>query len=482
MNKKTITGLGATLLASAAVAQSGSPNYIFILLDDVGWSSLSIQMDKNVPDSRSDFFQTPNMDRLVSQGMRFSSGYAAAAISSPTRYSIQTGKTPARVNHVRVGQNTDHIDHAAILSIPKILKSTNPAYSCAHFGKWHLGCEPSVMGYEFSDGPTSNMDGNRNVISRTPPPGYTPKNKQDTWLNINISKDPKAAFSITDRSVAFLEQCAKDKRPFYLQISHYAMHKEITSTRESFDKFNALPRGSKHTHATFAAMVWDTDTAIGRVVAKLHELGMADNTYIILMADNGGAPILPPNVKKLMEEKGGLGENAPLQRGKWDLYEGGIRVIYSISGPGIAPNSQSDIPAVSYDILPTIAELSGYKKALPSDIDGVSLSGALLGKGRLSERALYFHNPFKPSVGVNRPHSAIRVGDWKVIEFLDDGQRELYDLRNDIGEAKDLSQKDKKRTAALGKRLDDYLASVNALKYDPNVPTQQVGGVATHPF
>ena len=482
MTKNLISGVGATLLVSAAFAQKEtSPNFVLILLDDFGWSSLSAQMDKNIPDSRSDYFQTPNIDRLINRGMRFSNGYAAAAISSPTRYSIQSGMTPARINHIRVGQNTDHIDHAALLSIPRVLKNAHPDYLCAHYGKWHLGCDPSVMGYDASDGPTSNMDGNRNILSRTPPPDHKSKDPKETWLHINISKDPKAAFSITDRAVAFLEQRGEDKHPFYLQVSHYATHKEITSTQASYDKFNALPRGNKHTHATFAAMIWDTDRAIGRILDKLQQLGMMENTYLILMSDNGGVPFLPPN-KKVSDAAGGYGENAPLQRGKWDLYEGGIRVPFAVAGPGIARESQCDMAVISYDILPTIAELSGYRQALPSHLDGVSFAGLLKGKAPAGDRALYFHNPFKPSVGVNRPHSAIRMGDWKVIKYLDDGQLELYNLRDDIGEAQDLAKKEPERARELGKELDDYLSSVNALKYDPNVPTQKVGGVASQSF
>jgi len=488
-----ITSLGATLLSSAASAatpaasaktpapapQTGSPNFLFILLDDCGWTTFSTPMDKNIPGSCSDYYQSPNLDRLVNSGMRFSSGYAAAAISSPTRHSIQTGMTPARINHIRVGQNTDHIDYPNLLSIPKILKTANPDYICAHFGKWHLDCDPSVMGYDYSDGATTNEQGNQGITSKVCPPGYTPKDKNDTWLFINSSKDPKLVFSVTDRSVKFLEDRTGDKHPFYLQVSYYAMHKEITSTKESYAKFDALPRGEKHTHATFAAMVWDADRAVGQLLGKLHELGLDKNTYIIMMADNGGVAFLPPS-KKVAEDKGGYGENTPLQRGKWDLTEGGIRVPFAVAGPGIAANSQCDTPVIAYDIMPTIAQLAGYQRALPDTLDGRSFVGLLRGEAPTGDRDLYFHNPFRPSVGLDRPQSAIREGDWKVLEFLDNGQRELFNLKDDIGEAHDLSKQDPERTKALGDKLDNYLSSVHALKYDPKIPTREVGGSSGH--
>ena len=445
--KISLTG-GLLLSSLVAFTQSNTPNIIVILADDLGWSSLSTLMDNKVPDSRSDFHQTPNLERLASQSIRFTNGYAAAPVCAPTRYSIQTGQTPARINMIKVGQPTDHINYENLFSLAKMIKAANPNYATAHFGKWHIGCEPSVLGYDFSDGRTSNKQG-----------GWSKKN---TWLEVNTQDDPKLVFSLTDRSISFIEEQKSKNKPFFLQLSHYAVHEKIICTPGSYAKFEALPKGEKHNLSTFAAMLYDLDQSIGKLLAKVEELGLSDNTYIFFLADNGGVPFFPPDSpdKKL---KNGMGYNIPLQRGKWDLFEGGIRVPFMVKGPGIKPNSFCDTPVITYDFLPTIADLLKYKEKLPANLDGQSIKPLLEGKTNFKSRALYFHRPYSGGAGIFSPHSAIRDGNFKLIKYLDSGQVQLFHLKNDIGEQKDLSKENPKEAKLLETKLESYLKSVHAI-------------------
>ena len=177
-----------------------SPNFILVLADDQGWNGTSVQMMHNEPESKSTYFETPNLELLAEKGIRFSDAYASAPVCAPSRYSIQFGKTPARLSLIRVGMNTDHIDHEGFISIPKALKKINSNYRAAHFGKWGMGSNPSVLGYDFSDGPTKNKDGNFN-------------NNKSQWEHV-FKKDPKNIFSITDRAIAFIESCKSKRKTF----------------------------------------------------------------------------------------------------------------------------------------------------------------------------------------------------------------------------------------------------------------------------
>lgn len=447
---KIVISIG--LLHSAALfAVDKTPNFIIILVDDMGWSSLSTVMDNKCPSSQSDFYQTPNIDRFASQSVRFTNGYAAAAVSSPTRYSIQTGQTPARVGHVKIGQSTDKINHRGLPSIPKMLKEVNPKYVAAHFGKWHIGCDPSVMGYDFSDGQTSNEEG-----------GFG----QNKWLEITLNNDdPKLMNSITKKSIDFMDKQVADKKPFFLQISHYATHMKFVSTEESYNYFKEQPKGEKHFMASFAAMLYDLDDAIGKVLTKVDELGIADNTYVFFLTDNGGVPNFPPNAK-LLTGGNGIAANAPLQRGKWDLFEGGIRVPFMVRGPQIAANTFCDMPIVTYDLLPTIVDIAQSKEKMPVAIDGISFKSALEGNPNQKPRPLYFHSPYITNIALGRPHSAIRLGDYKAIKYWDNGNIQLFNLKNDISEQRDISVLHIDLTNQMENKLNKYLKSVNAITFE----------------
>ena len=256
-----------------------SPNFILILADDQGWNGTSVKMMHNEPGSKSDYFETPNLELLAKRGIRFSNAYSSAPVCAPSRYSIQFGKTPARLSLIRVGMNTDHIDHEGFISIPKALKKVNNQYITAHFGKWGMGSNPSVLGYDISDGPTKNKDGN--FI-----------NNKTQWKNV-FKKDPKNIFSLTDKAIEFIKSSKADETPFYLQISHYAVHTDIESREKSYNRLKDKPKGEQQKDLGYAAMTFDLDEGLGILLNKIKELGIEDNTYIIYMSDNGSVPNIP---------------------------------------------------------------------------------------------------------------------------------------------------------------------------------------------
>jgi arylsulfatase A len=430
------------------------PNFILILSDDQGWNGTSVQMMDSEPFSKSDYYSTPNTEKLAARGMRFSSGYAPAAVCAPTRYSILFGQTPARLQMTKVGMNTDHIDHEKMLTIPKLLKSIDPEYKAAHFGKWHIDAEPALMGYDESDGMTTNRTG-----------GYTQGMKK--WTNFKISNDPKKIFSVTKASTDFMEKQVKAGKPFYLQVSHYAVHADLVMKQETLDKYNVKNPGKIHDNAGFAAMTENLDTGVGMLLDKVKELGIEDNTYIIYMADNGSVPVIPPNTPY------DSSYNYPLSRGKWDLMEGGIRIPFIVSGPGIKAGEESKVPAAGFDILPTLADLAGGKVNLPDYLDGGSLKNVLLnsGEGKINRSfdALLFHNPNANGIALNRPHSALRQGPYKLVKFQDNGELLLFDLEQDIGEKNNLAEEMPERVKQLEDMLDMYLTDVHAPKWEKGI-------------
>ena len=200
---------------------SENPNFIFILADDQGWNGTSVEMLNGLKESKSDFYETPNIEKLAKQGIKLSYAYSSPPVCAPSRYSIQFGQTPARLQMIRVGMNTQHINHNTDYTIPKQLKKVNPDYITAHFGKWGMDSNPKTLGYDISDGATKNKDGVFNWDSN-----------ELQWSN-NFDKDPKKIFSITKRAINFIENSHNDNKPFYLQISHYAIHSDLVMRKKT---------------------------------------------------------------------------------------------------------------------------------------------------------------------------------------------------------------------------------------------------------
>lgn len=427
------------------------PNFILILTDDQGWTSTSVQMDDALKGSKSDFYQTPNIERLSEAGMRFTRGYAPAAICSPSRRSIQFGQSPARQGDLRF-KSSYHPDSVKRLTIPTLLKSVDPAYRTAHYGKWDMRAEifPEDLGYDESDGDTGNRDGNMNSNSVT------------KWTDYFLNSNPKKIESLTGRAVNFMSRQVKSGHPFFLQVSHYATHVDIQAKEETFEKYWKRDPGKIHGNPGFAAMTEDLDDGIGIIIDAVEALGIADQTYLIFMSDNGGVELIPQTNEKMIppSEYGRVRRNFPLRGGKWTLYEGGLRVPFIVVGPGIKAGSQTEMPVTGWDILPTLADLAGYKEQLPEDLDGQSFKNLLQSPDTVpgsSNRSLIFHR-----YNDHYPHSAIIQGDYKLVKHWKSNTLELFDLSRDVGETVNLAGSLPEKSKELYKTLIDYLKGVDA--------------------
>jgi len=434
------------------------PNFIVLLTDDQGWADTSRPADPKIPDSFRTFFHTPNMVRLSESGMNFTSGYSPAPVCTPTRRSLQFGVTSARGG---ASFKTD-FDPAGRLSIAQMIKKCDPAYACAHFGKWGeylIGSkgeynsdprgEPKNLGYDATDGFTGNEHGT-----------CDPKNK--FTLNVD-NEDPKRIYTMTEKGVAFMKDQAAKGKPFYLQMSYYAIHRSPEAKQETIDKYKGKtdPRGGEFT-LNLPPMLEELDNGIGMLLDAVRDLGLEKNTYIFFGSDNGGAE----PVRVAADQPGLPNRNAPLSEGKHSLREGGIRVPVMATGPGIAKNSWCREPVALYDIYPTIHALLGSPYKLPDDLDGANLKELLLkgGEGTVkrSTPGLVFHDPFKA-----HPRSACRQGDYKVFVYWKSGswdinKLELFNLSADIGEKNDLSAKMPEKAKEMADALIAYLKNINA--------------------
>ena len=438
--------------------KTNPPNFIFILADDQGWNGTSVRMNDTIPYSASDFYETPNLEKLAKKGMKFSNAYGSAPVCAPSRYSIQFGQTPARLQMIRVGMNTNHIEHNSSNTLVKQIKKTNSSYKAAHFGKWGMDSDPKSLGYDKSDGPTKNKDGFFDYDSR-----------ELQWGN-NISEDPKKIFSITEKAIDFIEENAQKKTPFYLQLSHYAIHSNLMMTKKSYEKYSKKEKGKIHDNIGLGAMTEDLDHSVGLIMEKLKELGIENNTYIIYSSDNGSVPIIVP--RRYYKQS----YNYPLSRGKWDAMEGGIRVPMIISGPNIEPNSFSDTNISFSDLLPTIIDIISSKKIKDKSLDGGSFKKILFGKSKKIKRTtngLIFHVPYENGIALKRAHSAIIQDNYKLVKFYDNNEIKLFDLNVDIFEKNDLSQKKGIIAKRLEASLMDYLSSVKAPKWQTGITWKQ---------
>ena len=254
LTRNAMTGLILLLSlvnsTSASTSASTSPNFILVVADDFGWASMSTSMDKQKPTAKSDFYTTPNIDSLVESGLRFSNGYAAAPVCSPTRYSIQFGKTPARLKRTR-GMGKNLADHNQV-GIPQVLKSIDKNYRTAHIGKWHIDEDPARYGYDLHDGITKNKEGDFD-------------NNPSQWKGY-AEEDPKRVDSLTARGIAFMRESTEKQQPFFLQLSHYAVHSNIVYSESSFAEVALREKGKLHNDQGYAAMVQDMDLSIGTLL------------------------------------------------------------------------------------------------------------------------------------------------------------------------------------------------------------------------
>ncbi|CAL1518699.1 sulfatase [Chitinophaga sp. MM2321] len=444
-------------------AVPSKPNFIFILTDDQGWTSISAAMDKMQHGYRSDYYETPNIDRLGNEGMRFNHGYAPAALCTPSRRSIQFGQSPIHIGNVNFPANYNP-HKQKWLTIPAMLKSLDAGYKTAHYGKWDLRADifPEDLGYDESDGNTGNNNGD--VMT----------DKKTKWSQIYITKDPKRTASVTNRALNFMQRQVQSNHPFYMQVSYYAPHVDIETTEETYARYQRKPKGKIHDNAGWAGMLENMDTGVGQILDMVKKLGIDDNTYIFFMSDNGGVPFFPPPpIKRKLDPPSAFDKkmiNYPLRGGKWVLYEGGIRVPFIVKGPGIKAHSYCQVPVVGYDILPTISELAGNKQPLPDYLDGASFQSLLAkpesGKVKRKETDLYFHRYEK-----SYEHTAIISGNYKLIRFWNTNTIELYNLDKDLEEVHDLAAALPDTAAVLDRKLMQYLQKQHAEVLDKSLKT-----------
>lgn len=431
------------------VAQD-SPNFILFLTDDQGWSGTSLEMDPNRPASNSDFYLMPRLEQLAQRGMTFSQAYAPAAKCSPTRCSILTGQSTARNQFTytdnSIASGTRVVEGITIRDIPTSdvtiadwLKQQSLNYTTAHYGKWHINSGgPSAHGFDRGDGETSNSVGDQGGVSQA---------------------DPKRIFSLTDSADVFMTEAVQQGRPFYLQLSHYAPHTPIEGRPSSLTEWantSLHPPGQKHSNAEYGAMVSDLDNGLGLLLDRIEALGIADNTYIIYLSDNG-AP----------------GNNRPLRQGKNSCYEGGVRVPMVVAGPSVQEGVYNSTPVIGYDIFPTIIDLvAGNMNDAPADLDGVSLQPTLVNAALPSldrgEQEIIFHSPHFNTSGQVGPQSAIVDGNYKFVVNYEEQELALYNLETDLGEEIDLTGQLPDKAQELCLRLRDYLKDVGANRVSLN--------------
>lgn len=422
------------------------PNFVLILTDDQSWAGTTVCMDRNLPDSRGEGYITPAAERLAREGMRFSAGYAASPVCSPSRYSIQYGQNPAR-HGITFVSNKVKFDHESPDALAELVKKADPRYVTAHFGKWHIDAMPSLLGYDESDGRTKNVEG-----------GVDYKTEYST---IRIAPDAKLTTSLMHRANDFMTRQVAANRPFFMQISHYANHTWVSAEPDDLKKYEAAPEPEHLRHPAYSAMTEALDRSIGGVLETIDALGISNRTYVIWTSDNGAIPSFPPVPKPRHNL------NGPLRDGKWSVHEGGIRVPLIIRGPGIVPGTQCDVPVSSVDFLPTIAELAGIDKLETAQpLDGRSFA-SLLQAGNdapdaaaFDKRAMIWHYPKLGKWEMTRPGSAIRREGWKLVHSWKDNRSHLYHVRTDHGEQFDLMDKEPERAAALKEELFSYLREV----------------------
>ncbi len=423
------------------------PNFLFILADDLGWSQLGCYGSK--------FYETPNIDRLAAEGMRFTDAYAACPVCSPTRASIMTGKYPARL-HL-----TDFIAGGSFpyekykqpqwqkylpleeITIAEVLKTAG--YTTASFGKWHLSIAkkpPESLPYN-----PDKQGFDESIITYKPASNHDPESDAH---NVEI---------ITEKSLEFLQK-NKDK-PFFLYVPHNTIHSPILGKKKLIEKYRKKPGSNlPQNNPIVGAMIEELDNSVGRLLKKLDELKIASKTIVIFFSDNGG-----------LESSN---KQTPLRSGKANLYEGGIREPLIIRWPTVVqPGSTCSEPVISVDFFPTFLEILGLENKAKEPNDGVSLLPLLTQTGSFSHRAIYWHYPHYHSSSIG-PCGAVRMGDYKLLEWFDEticgagNEFELYNLKQDIGEQNNLAKKMPEKTKKLKEMLETWRNNVNAQMLTPN--------------
>jgi arylsulfatase A-like enzyme len=451
------------LFIAAAISHAGPPNIVLILADDLGWADVAC--------NGGDLHETPHIDRLASTGVRFTDAYAAAPVCSPTRASIMTGKSPARLHMTiwyegattgpkgrkllqPVTQPDLSLDH---FTLAKALKQAG--YTTAHIGKWHLGDAahyPEAHGFDINIGGTF---WGAPVSHFYPYAGMWNGDEEFRYVpGLGLGKPGDyLADKLTDEAIAFIDRAAASGGPFFLNLWHHAVHTPIEGKVDLVEHYRSkVAPGLHHQNPVYAAMVHNLDESVGRVVEALERRGLADNTIIIFTSDNGGYVNNDKGTK--------VTDNSPLRSGKGSCYEGGLRVPLIVRTPGTL-GAVCREPVISTDLYPTVLELAGVK--LPSGLDGLSLVPLLHDPAaKLSRDFLAFHYPHY--YATTTPVSSLRAGNYTLIHYYEDSRNELYDLASDLPQSKNLAAERPDVVKELSSRLDGWLKATDAQLPTPN--------------
>ena len=450
----------------ATSASPDKPNIVYIMADDLGYTDPACYGSK--------YYETPNIDKLASQGMRFLQGYSCGPNCQPTRAALMSGQYGPRTGIYTVG-NIDRFDwqsrplkpveNVVELPLKKItladsLKSNG--YKTALFGKWHLGQQgehhPSNRGF---DEAIVSMGKHYDFVT-IPKVGYP----QGTYL----------ADFLTNKAVNFINQ--NKEKPFFLCVHHFGVHSPYEAKKELIERFQKKQGVGGHNNPTYAAMLFSVDESVGRILKTLDDLNLSKNTLVIFTSDNGG---VGGYTREGIKQGGDKTDNTPLRGGKGMLYEGGIRVPYIFRMPGtINPGTTSNTPICSVDLYPTLHEFS--KSELPKNykLDGESYFSQLQGGSSksLKRSDIFWHFPGYLGAGENtyrtKPVSVIRSGNYKLLEFLEDGKIELYNLIEDVGEKNNLASQMPDLKKELHEKLKAWRKDINA-----PMPSKNIKGANT---
>lgn len=462
----------ACLLGCSAPASDPPPNFLVLLVDDLGWTDLGC--------FGSDFYETPEIDRLAADGVRFTHGYAACTVCSPTRAALLTGQYPGRTNvtdwipghqrpkgKLRPPDWTMKLEHRHT-TLAEALSAGG--YRTAHVGKWHLmpRLEPDAM-MDFAPerhGFERNIAGNEWGAPGSYFHPYERSNGQKVYPLPSGGEDGDYLTDrLTDEALGILEEYREE--PFLLYFPYYTVHTPIQAKAEDEGRFkDAVDAAKRHRNPAYAGMLAALDRSVGRLRAKLDELGIADRTVIVFTGDNGGLDRKGPDGRM-----GNPTENEPLRAGKGSAYEGGVRTPTIYYWPGVTrAGLVSAEPVITVDVYPTVLDIAGVEGDPEHNrlVDGVSLAGILRDpEAPLDRETLYWHYPHYHNGGAT-PYSAIRDGDWRLVHFYEDGRTELYNLAEDVGEATDLAAAMPDKAAELRAKLDAWRAEVGAQEPLPN--------------
>ena len=478
LKSASLTALAAA--APRALAHCGTcgtsskpkPNIVLMMVDDLGWFDVGFNGSK--------YYRTPNIDKLASQGMIFTRAYANAPNCAPTRACLLSGQYTPRHGVFTVANSERGpaaqrkiipIKNNTLLS-PKVItigESIKAAgYRTASMGKWHMGTKehgPLNQGFDV------NIGGNHAGHPRT---YFSP------YKNPNLKDGPKGEY-LTDRlgreACKFITDTHKMNKPFFLYLPFYAVHTPIQPKKELVGKYAALPKDKQQGNPKYAAMVEVTDNAVGAIMKRLDKLKLVDNTLVIFFSDNGG--------------HGGVTSHGPLRGSKGMIYEGGIREPLCVRYPGVVkPGTTCDTPVIGLDFYPTLTTLAGGKLPTTQPVDGVDIMPLLKG-GTMDRKSLFFHEPVylqgygslkgqRDRVFRIRPCSAIIQGDWKYIQYYENpGDVELFNLKADLGETKNLAKKNPAKAKQLAADLNAWIKKVKApIPTEPNPKYDPKGGAS----